>query len=156
MPRLSACALSRRSSVQVLILHGIAFVIGHKIGEVVGDGSPALAHTLSLQTGMQVSLHILYLPVPSSLPAYSVPSPLQSSLLALLLASNFFSDPLTCLPCGLSVIVMTLVSWVHAGALFHVLPVLKGSDQLAGWLCSCGPLERQAKQLADELERKRE
>eukprot|EP00891_Asterochloris_glomerata_P005528 jgi/Astpho2/5528/Aster-02792 len=70
--------------VPVLILHGVAFVIGHKIGEVVGNGSPALAHTLSLQTGM------------------------QSSLLALLLASNFFSDPLTCLPCGLSVIVMTL------------------------------------------------
>ena len=33
---------------------------------------------------------------------------LQSSLLALLLASRFFPDPLVRLPCGLSVIVMTL------------------------------------------------
>ena len=55
-----ACALSRCLMVQVLILHGIAFVVGHKIGDVVGDGSPALAHTLSLQTGMQVSLHSLW------------------------------------------------------------------------------------------------
>ena len=46
--------------VQVLSLHSVAFVIGHKIGEVVGEGSPALAHTLSLQTGMQVSLHSLW------------------------------------------------------------------------------------------------
>ncbi len=60
--------------VQVLILHGVAFVIGHKIGEVVGDGSPALAHTLSLQTGMQVSLPTDFMkPVLSSLSAYSVP-----------------------------------------------------------------------------------
>ena len=35
---------------------------------------------------------------------------LQSSLLGLLLASRFFGDPLICLPCGISVIVMTLVS----------------------------------------------
>lgn len=34
---------------------------------------------------------------------------LQSSLLGLLLASKFFGDTLICLPCGISVIVMTLV-----------------------------------------------
>lgn len=35
---------------------------------------------------------------------------LQSSVLALLLASKFFEDPLVRLTCGISVIVMTLVS----------------------------------------------
>ncbi len=45
---------------------------------------------------------------------------LQSSLLGLLLASRFFRDPLICLPCGISVIVMTLVSM----QLHHFAPVL--------------------------------
>lgn len=35
----------------------------------------------------------------------------QSSLLALLLATRFFEDPLVCLPCGISVIVMTLAGF---------------------------------------------
>jgi hypothetical protein len=35
----------------------------------------------------------------------------QSSLLGLLLASRFFNDPLICLPCGISVIVMTLAGF---------------------------------------------
>lgn len=38
---------------------------------------------------------------------------MQSSLLALLLAGKFFPEPLVRLPCGISVIVMTLVrSWL--------------------------------------------
>ena len=36
---------------------------------------------------------------------------MQSSLLALLLASKFFVDPLVRLPCGISVIVMTLTGF---------------------------------------------
>lgn len=41
---------------------------------------------------------------------------MQSSLLALLLASRFFDNPLISLACGISVIVMTLVSQVHKPA----------------------------------------
>ena len=141
--------------VQVFILHGVAFVIGHKIGEVVGDGSPALAHTLSLQTGMQVSLYSLWAwvqkkPVCLAFCLLTQYMLLQSSLLALLLASNFFSDPLICLPCA----ICDCHDPGKLGALWcsvDVLPALKGLDQPAGWLCSCCPLERQVKYIADKL-----
>lgn len=39
----------------------------------------------------------------------------QSSLLALLLATRLFDDPLVCLPCGISVIVMTLAGFGLVG-----------------------------------------
>ncbi|KAK9816977.1 hypothetical protein WJX72_007732 [[Myrmecia] bisecta] len=72
----------------VLLLHTAAFALGHKLARAtIAKESVALARCISLETGM------------------------QSSLLGLLLASRFFGDPLVCLPCGLSTIVMTLMGF---------------------------------------------
>ncbi|KAK9797443.1 hypothetical protein WJX73_005772 [Symbiochloris irregularis] len=68
----------------VLVLHGTAFVAGFQLASRTLKPSVPLARCLCLVTGM------------------------QSSLLALLLASKFFAEPLVRLPCGISVIVMTL------------------------------------------------
>lgn len=70
----------------VLIFHTTAFVMGYGIARVgIRTGGVPLSRCICLTTGM------------------------QSSLLALLLASRFFSDPLTLLPCAISVPIMTLV-----------------------------------------------
>ena len=60
---------------------------------------------------------------------------MQSSLLALLLASKFFSEPLVRLPCGISVIVMTLVRACHPFSLWQCLqPVPMGPYVDAVWV----------------------
>ena len=67
---------------------------------------------------------------------------LQSSLLALLLASKFFPDPLVRLPCGLSVIVMTLVRALLLGRC-QVLPLPQVQTApllLVGRVWPCGIL----------------
>lgn len=74
----------------VVLFHAAAFVLGYGIAHTSlaqrgsGSGVP-LSRCICLTTGM------------------------QSSLLALLLASQFFTDPLTLLPCAISVPTMTLV-----------------------------------------------
>ena len=78
------------SYVQVVVFHALAFWIGRQLAARTIAKGPAgvpLARAISLQTGM------------------------QSSLLALLLATRYFSDPLVRLPCGLSVVVMTLAGF---------------------------------------------
>ncbi len=73
----------------VLLFHAVSFVLGYGLARTtVGQetqGGVGLSRCICLTTGM------------------------QSSLLALLLASKFFSDPLTLLPCAISVPVMTVV-----------------------------------------------
>ena len=73
--------------VQVSVLHILAYYLGYRMARatVARDNVP-LARCISLESGM------------------------QSSLLGLLLASRFFRDPLVSLPCGISTVVMTLVS----------------------------------------------
>ncbi|KAL3142610.1 hypothetical protein ABBQ38_002924 [Trebouxia sp. C0009 RCD-2024] len=89
---LSLNAAAARSSMgatvllPVLLFHSLAFCVGYFMTHtcVSGPDRVPVARCISLETGM------------------------QSSLLGLLLASRFFADPLICLPCGISVIVMTL------------------------------------------------
>jgi len=90
---LSSNAVAARSilGLQLLIpvslFHFAAFAAGHRLAKETIAKAPddeGLARCISLETGM------------------------QSSLLALLLATKFFQDPLISLPCGLSVCVMTL------------------------------------------------
>lgn len=79
--------------MQVAVFHSCAFWLGHELAARTVAKGPAglpLARAVSLQTGM------------------------QSSLLALLLATRFFPDPLVRLPCGLSVIFMTLASFLRS------------------------------------------
>ena len=76
--------------MQVVMFHALAFWIGRQLAAntiAKGQAGVPLARAISLQTGM------------------------QSSLLALLLATRYFSDPLVRLPCGLSVVVMTLAGF---------------------------------------------
>ncbi len=76
--------------MQVVVFHALAFWIGRQLAANTVAKGPAgvpLARAISLQTGM------------------------QSSLLALLLATRYFNDPLVRLPCGLSVVVMTLAGF---------------------------------------------
>lgn len=81
----------------VLLFHAAAFVVGYGIAHTSLQGVP-LSRCICLTTGM------------------------QSSLLALLLASKFFTDPLTLLPCAMSVPIMTMggfllvTCWKHADA----------------------------------------
>lgn len=100
--------------MQVLVLHAAAFAAGYALARTtVARASQPLARCISLETGMQVQ------PVPAHADAHCQHAMqlshsdcgfmLQSSLLAMLLASRFFPDPLARLPCGISVIVMTLV-----------------------------------------------
>ena len=73
---------------QVAIFHSLAFWIGYQLAAwtvAKGPEGVPLARAISLQSGM------------------------QSSLLALLLSTRFFADPLVRLPCGISVTFMTLV-----------------------------------------------
>ena len=87
---LSGAAVSQspiafQAMVPVSLFHILAFWLGHQLAaQTSAKGSVPLARAVSLQTGM------------------------QSSLLALLLATRFYPDPLVRLPCGLSVTVMTL------------------------------------------------
>ncbi len=83
-----------------MVFHAAAFWFGRQLAANTVAKGPAgipLARAISLQTGM------------------------QSSLLALLLATRYFSDPLVRLPCGISVVVMTLAGfglvllWGQAG-----------------------------------------
>ncbi|KAL3152228.1 hypothetical protein ABBQ32_001310 [Trebouxia sp. C0010 RCD-2024] len=92
---LSLNAAAARSSMgatvllPVVLFHSLAFCVGYFMthSSVSGPDRVPVARCISLETGM------------------------QSSLLGLLLASKFFADPLICLPCGISVIVMTLVGF---------------------------------------------
>ncbi|DBA81651.1 TPA: hypothetical protein ACH3X1_007404 [Trebouxia sp. C0004] len=89
---LASNAAAARSSMgatvlfPVMVFHSVAFAVGYLMARTTSPGSDGvpIARCISLETGM------------------------QSSLLGLLLASRFFRDPLICLPCGISVIVMTL------------------------------------------------
>ncbi|KAL0051459.1 hypothetical protein WJX82_007853 [Trebouxia sp. C0006] len=89
---LASNAAAARSSMgatvllPVMVFHSVAFAVGYLMARTASPGSDGvpIARCISLETGM------------------------QSSLLGLLLASRFFRDPLICLPCGISVIVMTL------------------------------------------------
>ena len=73
--------------MQVAVLHIAAYYLGYRLARAtVAVENVPLARCISLESGM------------------------QSSLLALLLASRFFHDPLVSLPCGISTIFMTLVS----------------------------------------------
>lgn len=89
---LSSNAAAARSAMgamvllPVLVFHSLAFVVGYAMtrAATVEADSIATSRCISLEIGM------------------------QSSLLGLLLASRFFKDPLISLPCGISVIVMTL------------------------------------------------
>ena len=85
------CAyISQSCRSQVAVFHALAFWIGRQLAAITvakGQSGVPLARAISLQTGM------------------------QSSLLALLLATRYFSDPLVRLPCGISVVVMTLAGF---------------------------------------------
>jgi predicted Na+-dependent transporter len=74
----------------VLGFHTAAFVAGYKLTEVTWPNTPdlrGLARTMSFETGM------------------------QSSLLGLALANNFFEDPLVGLPPAVSVVTMSLMAF---------------------------------------------
>lgn len=87
---------SIRSPLGLLILapvvgfHTAAFVAGYKLTELTWPNTPdlrGLARTMSFETGM------------------------QSSLLGLALANNFFEDPLVGLPPAVSVVTMSLMAF---------------------------------------------
>lgn len=71
----------------VAALHAAGFAAGYALGAAAFPGDAPVARALSFETGM------------------------QSSLLGLALANQFFEDPLVGLPCAISVVVMSLMGF---------------------------------------------
>ncbi|KAK9813394.1 hypothetical protein WJX73_005426 [Symbiochloris irregularis] len=77
--------LGLQVAAPVMAFHGISFLLGWQLASrTIAKSNVPLARCITLSTGM------------------------QSSVLALLLATQFFDDPIVRLTCGLSLIIMTL------------------------------------------------